>query len=81
MIAADCPPGVVAGTLDSTVQKLRQVLACYRNELNRAADDFNDWELRWTERQREIDAHLRLIESRLRARPTAPALSVVHADE
>lgn len=81
MIHADCPPGVVAGTLDSNMHQLRQVLAGYRAELTRAAEAFHDWELRWNERQREIDAHLELIQSRLRGRLAAPTLTVVRDEE
>lgn len=81
MIPSDCPPGVVAGTLDSTVHQLRQVLAGYRAELTRAAQAFHDWEVRWNERQREIDAHLELIQTRLRGRLAAPTLSVVREEE
>jgi uncharacterized protein YukE len=81
MIPADCPPGVVAGTLDSTVHQLRQVLASYRAELTRAAEAFQDWEVRWHERQREIDAHLELIQARLRGRLATPTLTVVREEE
>jgi len=81
MLPVECPPGVVAGKLDSTVQKLRHVLADYREELNRATAAFQDWEDRWNERQREIDAHLDLISSRLGSKPQGPMLTVVSSDE
>ena len=81
MISADCPPGVVAGKLDQTVRNLRSLLDDYRAELRKSECAFEQWETRWTERSREIDAHLETIQSRLGTAPAAPTLTLVPADE
>ncbi|MFV0443636.1 MAG: hypothetical protein ACK5Q5_08695 [Planctomycetaceae bacterium] len=81
MIHADCQPGVAARTLDSTIQNLRQLLTEYRSELSRSETAFDEWELRWNEREREIDTHLSRIQSRLEPQAERPALSIVTVDE
>lgn len=83
MIQADCQPGVVTGMLDSSVQNLRRLLTEYRSELTRSEAAFAQWESRWNAREREIDAHLQTIESRLGTSgpTTGPALMLVRGDE
>ena len=81
MIHADCPPGVAAGKLDTTVQSLRQALHQYRAELTRSEAAFTEFELRWSQRQREIDAHLALIERQLHGAAASPVLGIIHPDE
>lgn len=81
MIQADCHPGVAAGKLDSTIENLRDLLSAYRSELSRTETAFEQWEIRWNEREREIDQHLSLIQARLDVPHTQPALTLVRADE
>jgi hypothetical protein len=81
MIHAACQPGVAAGKLDSTIQNLRELLTAYRGELSKSETAFEQWELRWSEREREIDAHLRTIQSRLDGNHAGPAFSVVRDEE
>lgn len=81
MIHADCQSGVAAGTLDATLHKLRHALSEYQAELQKSEAAFAAWETQWKAREREIDAHLELIQSRLGGQPAAPALSLVCSDE
>lgn len=81
MIHADGQPGVAAGTLDSTLQNLRRTLGEYRAELQKSEAAFSAWEAQWRAREREIDAHLQLIQSRLGTTAQTPTLSLVCSDE
>jgi hypothetical protein len=74
-------PGVAAGTLDSTLQSLRDALSAYRAELQNSEAAFTRWESQWHAREQQIDAHLKRIHSRLGTPSAAPALSLVCSDE
>lgn len=80
MIHAASPSSVVAGKLDTTIQSLRQALHQYRAELTRSEAAFTEFELRWSQRQREIDAHMALIERQLHG-AVSPVFGVIHPDE